>query len=129
MGGVTGGLTMGRGLIPTVLINTGGSMNTSAYLNDNIEASMAGTATGSALGWGTGNLIEKLTGKIAGAAAKDTFWQTSKGFSSDLIEKPFGISAPMTKDSNWPVIWGATFGAGTQEFVGDAVKNNLKEQP
>ena len=95
MGGITGGLTMGRSLIPTVLINTGGSMNTSAYLNDNIGASMAGTAAGSALGWGTGNLVEKLTSKIIGASVKDAFWQTSKGFSSDMVEKPLGITVPV----------------------------------
>lgn len=51
-------------------------------------------------------------------------------FSSDMVEIPFGITAPIVvKENMWLAIWAATAGAGTQEFTGDAIKNNLKEQP
>lgn len=126
MGGITGGLTMGRGVLPTILINTGGAMITSAWLNDNIGASMTGAAVGSTLGWGTGNLVEGLGKTVARRLTGDVFWQTSKGFSSDLIEMPLGISAPVVREGPWPVIGGTTIGGGVQEVSGDTIKNLIK---
>ncbi len=120
MGAFTGGMTMGCALIPTVLINTGGSMVTSAYENQSIGASMAGAAAGSVVGWKIGNWTERAIGQVIQRA--------TTGFTDAWVSQPFAISAPAPV-STWPAVWGATFGAGTQEVVGDFVKNKLKEQP
>ena len=128
MGGITGGLTMGRGWLPVVLINTGGAMNTSAWQNDNIEASMAGAAAGSVLGWGVGGLIESAGSKYISAVTKNTFWQYGNGFSSDMVPLSLGITGPV-KGSGWPAKFGATGGAFVQEVSGDKIKKTVGGQP
>ena len=119
MGGLTGGLTMGRDIIPTVLINTGGAMITSGYGNDSIGASMLGTALGSALGWKVGSVTERSVGKV--------IQRTTTDFSSEWTSAPFAISAPIPV-SQWPARLGATTGGFVQEFSGDYVKNAGKEK-
>ena len=119
MGGITGGLTMGRSLIPMVLINTGGAMTTAAFENENIGASVVGTAAGSALGWKIGNLTERITGQV--------IQRTTTGFTSEWVNMPYAISAPV-QGSPWPQFFGTMTGATIQEVAGDKIKKNLAEQ-
>jgi filamentous hemagglutinin len=58
--GVTGALTFGTGLLPGLLINTGGALTSSAIQGGNPNMGMAGAAAGSLVGYGAGGKIEGI---------------------------------------------------------------------
>jgi filamentous hemagglutinin len=55
---VTGALTFGTGLLPGLLINTGGALAGSAAKGDNPNLSMAGAAAGTVVGYKLGGATE-----------------------------------------------------------------------
>ncbi|WP_256701968.1 hypothetical protein [Burkholderia sp. SRS-W-2-2016] len=56
--GATGALTFGTGLLPSLLINTGGALAGSAMKGDNPNMNMAGAAAGTLAGYKVGSLTE-----------------------------------------------------------------------
>ncbi|VVD93338.1 filamentous hemagglutinin [Pandoraea soli] len=60
MAGVTGALTFGTGLLPGLLINTGGALTSSAIQEGNPNIGMAGAAAGSLVGYGAGGKVEGI---------------------------------------------------------------------
>lgn len=60
--GVTGALTMGTGVLPGLLMNTGGSLTGSAIKRENPNTGMANAAVGTLLGYGAGNKVESVLG-------------------------------------------------------------------
>ena len=51
-GGLTGGLTMGQSIIPSLVINTGGAISSSAFSTDSASSSAAGAVAGTTFGAG-----------------------------------------------------------------------------
>jgi filamentous hemagglutinin len=62
MAGATGALTYGTGLLPGLLINTGGALAGSAMKGDNPNMSMAGAAAGTVTGYVLGGKVESALG-------------------------------------------------------------------
>lgn len=58
MAGIAGALTFGTGILPGLLINTGGALAGSAYKGENPNASMAGALAGTATGYLAGGTLE-----------------------------------------------------------------------
>ncbi|WP_183032709.1 hypothetical protein [Cupriavidus sp. UME77] len=57
-GTLTGALTYGTGLLPSLLTNTGGALAASGIKGDNPNGGMLGAAVGTAVGYGFGSVVE-----------------------------------------------------------------------
>ncbi|WP_260434308.1 hemagglutinin repeat-containing protein, partial [Burkholderia anthina] len=103
MAGVTGALTFGTGLMPGLVINTGGSLAGSAYKGENPNTGIAGAVAGSMTGYVIGGKIEGLLN------TKLNPW-----YQPAWIDLGLGISKPASP-SVLPSVLGTSLGASGSE--------------
>ncbi|CAB3755758.1 hypothetical protein [Paraburkholderia solisilvae] len=109
MAGVTGALTFGAGLLPGLLINTGGALAGSAIKGDNPNMSMAGAAAGTVTGYAIGGKVESAIGN-----------RVNPWYRAEWVEIGGGISR-YVPPSAIPSIAGTTAGAISSESTSTGV--------
>lgn len=120
--GITGGLTMGQTLVPSLLINTGGAMTGAAINNQNVTSSAGGAAVGTLIGYPLGFVVEQ-SGVSVLRTTNTPSWVPSQWSNMGVTvrETPVPII-------NIPEITGATTGAVMQEVVNDETKKYLEKK-
>ncbi|MDN7176679.1 hemagglutinin repeat-containing protein [Caballeronia sp. SEWSISQ10-4 2] len=103
MAGLTGALTFGTGILPGLLINTGGSLAGSAYKGENPNTGIAGAAAGSVTGYLVG-------GKIEGALNN----KLNPWYQPTWVDLGLGVSKSVSP-SVLPSLLGTTMGAAGSE--------------
>ncbi|MFL9813611.1 hypothetical protein D7241_10165 [Stutzerimonas sp. VN223-3] len=82
-----GGLSQGKNLPVTVMVNAGGEYVYKTVKGENVGASLAGAALGSAAGWALGGkLADGLEGKVSKVVA-DVIGSASGGVLSKVVEQ------------------------------------------
>ncbi|OCG67367.1 hypothetical protein [Gilliamella sp. Fer4-1] len=112
-GTITGGL--GSGLWGTIGWNAAGGVLSSELNGENPFIGVAISASSSAIGYGTGKLVEKWFQPIFNPAANKYIHEANKGF--------WGITGHYT-ESSVPAIVGST----TDSVFGNATGNYIKKQ-
>ncbi|WP_144112676.1 hypothetical protein [Paraburkholderia sp. BCC1886] len=114
MAGVTGGVATGMGFSPALLINTGGALASSGIAGQNPNASMAGAAAGTMIGYPIGSKIESsLNGFM------------NPWYRQEWVDIGMGVSKSVPP--NVLPSWIANAAAGVvQEKAGGAVQNKVQ---
>ncbi|AIY40132.1 Putative large exoprotein involved in heme utilization or adhesion of ShlA/HecA/FhaA family [Collimonas arenae] len=116
MGTLTGALTFGTGLVPALLVNTGGALAGSGIKGENPNLSMGGAALGTTIGYGLGTLAEKGLNTVLNPWYRQQ-WQ-------DL---GYGVSTAIPKNSI-PSVSGSAVGAVLQELTGNTTNTVVNKK-
>jgi filamentous hemagglutinin len=119
--GITGGLTMGQTLVPSLLINTGGAITGAAINNQSVTSNAGGAALGTLVGYSLGSVVEQ-TGVSVLRVTDTPSWVPSQWSNFGVTVQDAFIPSI---SNNTPQISGAITGSTVQEAVSDIVKNNM----
>lgn len=113
MAGLTGGASSGMGFVPGLLINTGGALSSSAAAGQNPNASMAGAALGTLIGYPVGVKIEGRLNDVLNPWYRAEWRDLGMGISTSVPKSPVPS-------------WTGGIGAGViSEISGGAVQNRV----
>lgn len=116
MGTVTGALTFGTGLTPSLLMNLGGALAGSGIKGENPNLGMAGAAVGTTVGYGLGSVIETGLNKVVNPWYRPQWQDLGLGISVAVPRNPL------------PSVGGTGISAFGQEITGNTTTTIVNEK-